>query len=222
MSNREDVVTGGSPNSAGFFDHSNRHENHNHSGSPTQNDNSCFWSHSTAAPVLSLALSNLDRQTPMMPYFAMASMGPTGGPSITTPQPRQQEDNILLNSGVNPTSRLPRGVDYATLLSNGPVETPAGTQGVPPRFHQLVSGPICSEDDNLSSQNSDSQPSHLRCRWIGCSNSKPFARLGDLVRHIKTLHILPGAFHCKICACTRVFNRLDNLNAHIKQCHGHA
>ena len=160
MPNGKDVTTGGSPSSAGFFDPSNRHINHNHSGLPTQNDNTYVWSHSTAAPpVLSLAPSNLDRQTPMMPYFGMVSMGPTGDPSITTPQPSQQEDNMLLNLDNNPKPRLSEGMNYATLLPNGLVETPAGTQSVPPRYHQLISGPFCPEGGNSPAQDRSRSPS---------------------------------------------------------------
>ena len=66
---------------------------------------------------------------------------------------------MLLNLDNNPKPRLSEGMNYATLLPNGLVETPAGTQSVPPRCHQLISGPFCPEGGNSPAQDRSRSPS---------------------------------------------------------------
>jgi uncharacterized Zn-finger protein len=62
-----------------------------------------------------------------------------------------------------------------------------------------------------------SQATNLQCRWEGCLYRGTFAREGDLIRHIKGVHISRDSYICQ--DCNKRFNRQDNLNAHIRRCH---
>jgi hypothetical protein len=58
-----------------------------------------------------------------------------------------------------------------------------------------------------------------QCQWKNCSSSTIFQREGDLVRHLKTIHISPNAFPCPEPDCTRAFGRNDHLKNHLKTMH---
>jgi len=59
----------------------------------------------------------------------------------------------------------------------------------------------------------------IQCKWEGCQYGGSFARVADLLRHLKTVHILPGYFLCPITTCGRLFNRKDNAIAHHRRQH---
>ena len=57
------------------------------------------------------------------------------------------------------------------------------------------------------------------CKWEGCQYPHPFGREADLVRHLKTVHINPGAYICSELGCGRPCSRKDNLEAHRQRVH---
>lgn len=68
------------------------------------------------------------------------------------------------------------------------------------------------------------EPAPLRfsksCKWEGCQYPRPFGRDADLVRHLKSVHINPGAYICPDLGCGKPFSRKDNLDAHRQRVHG--
>jgi hypothetical protein len=58
------------------------------------------------------------------------------------------------------------------------------------------------------------------CKWEGCQYPRPFGREADLVRHLKTIHINPGAYICPELGCGKPCSRKDNLEAHRQRVHG--
>jgi hypothetical protein len=58
------------------------------------------------------------------------------------------------------------------------------------------------------------------CKWEGCQYPHPFGREADLVRHLKTVHINPGAYICPELGCGKPCSRKDNLEAHRQRVHG--
>ncbi|RDW68828.1 uncharacterized protein DSM5745_08588 [Aspergillus mulundensis] len=62
----------------------------------------------------------------------------------------------------------------------------------------------------------------FRCKWQGCDGSHYFKREGDLVRHLRTIHISPGSYPCHAEGCTKVFGRRDHLCQHTKRRHASA
>ena len=150
------------------------------------------------------------------------------------------------NSDISARPYHPGDTRYPILLPKGPVETSAGNQDTPRRFRQPVCS-VCGNlpfQDRSCSPSSPARaapesfyatffawqliltPVHsvpqlpkLQCGWVGCTNPEPFTRKGDLVRHLKYQHISRRTFSCDIGTCTKVFNRPDNLNAHIQKRH---
>ncbi|KAL2785417.1 hypothetical protein BJX66DRAFT_314935 [Aspergillus keveii] len=59
-----------------------------------------------------------------------------------------------------------------------------------------------------------------QCQWKNCSSSTVFQREGDLIRHLKTIHISPNAFPCPEPECPRAFGRNDHLKNHMRTMHG--
>ncbi|KAL4908896.1 hypothetical protein BDW74DRAFT_74383 [Aspergillus multicolor] len=66
----------------------------------------------------------------------------------------------------------------------------------------------------------DASPRVLRCEWKDCPHRNPFRREGDLLRHVKGAHVSPRSFVCTIDGCWKSFNRNDNLQEHVRRCHG--
>ncbi|KAL2785401.1 hypothetical protein BJX66DRAFT_314911 [Aspergillus keveii] len=62
--------------------------------------------------------------------------------------------------------------------------------------------------------------SAFRCQWAGCRSFRQFHRVGDLIRHLRTIHISPAAFVCPHCECGKSFGRRDHLTEHVKRRHG--
>ncbi|KAL3489580.1 hypothetical protein BJX62DRAFT_208794 [Aspergillus germanicus] len=62
-------------------------------------------------------------------------------------------------------------------------------------------------------------PTSFRCKWEGCRSPTVFRRVGDLIRHLRTIHILPTAYQCPVKNCGKAFGRKDHLKEHIKGCH---
>ncbi|KAL2843453.1 hypothetical protein BJX68DRAFT_243998 [Aspergillus pseudodeflectus] len=61
-------------------------------------------------------------------------------------------------------------------------------------------------------------PASFKCKWEGCRSSTVFRRIGDLTRHIRTIHILPTAYQCPANHCGKAFGRKDHLKEHMKGC----
>ncbi|KAL4904743.1 hypothetical protein BDW74DRAFT_154507 [Aspergillus multicolor] len=59
----------------------------------------------------------------------------------------------------------------------------------------------------------------FQCKWEGCLTLNPFRREGDLIRHLKTIHISPARYPCLLKNCTKVFRRKDHLLQHQKRRH---
>ncbi|PLB53302.1 hypothetical protein P170DRAFT_353006 [Aspergillus steynii IBT 23096] len=57
----------------------------------------------------------------------------------------------------------------------------------------------------------------LECKWQGCFSATRFSSEGDLVRHLKSIHISPDAYPCPDCG--RCFGRKDHLRDHQKRRH---
>ncbi|GLA48562.1 hypothetical protein AnigIFM63604_004080 [Aspergillus niger] len=64
---------------------------------------------------------------------------------------------------------------------------------------------------------SDHSPPTFECKWRGCSSSTRFSTEGDLVRHLKTIHISPDAYSCSVCGKTS--GRKDHLRDHRRRRH---
>ncbi|OKP10628.1 hypothetical protein PENSUB_3931 [Penicillium subrubescens] len=58
------------------------------------------------------------------------------------------------------------------------------------------------------------------CRWEGCPYSGTFNRESSLIRHLRKMHITPGAHPCPMPGCTRIYNRADTLSQHLRGVHG--
>ncbi|KAL4928161.1 uncharacterized protein BDV17DRAFT_264918 [Aspergillus undulatus] len=58
------------------------------------------------------------------------------------------------------------------------------------------------------------------CKWEGCNPPSCFKRPGDLIRHLRTVHVSPDAFPCPVKGCDKVFGRKDHLKEHCKRRHG--
>ena len=159
MSNRPSVVAGCSPSgaltttphSAGFFEPLNPHDNsHNYPSLSVQDSSGYAWPSSTAAqPISPVTLSDLHRQRPMMTYFGEVGTGLIRDPLITTPEtPRQSPGYMLPNSDVDTRLHNLGGMGYPTLLSNGPIKSPIGTQCGSRCAHQPVTSLGRSESGN--------------------------------------------------------------------------
>jgi hypothetical protein len=133
-----------------------------------------------------------------------------------------------------PNSRLntPTRVDYTYLRESptlkctfppleGELEFPADERATctPTSYlSELIHQPMnITPTDRLLHAPSPSQSS-FRCQWAGCRSSRNFRRAGDLIRHLRTIHISPTAFLCS--DCQRSFGRRDHLTAHVKRRHG--
>ncbi|GKZ95336.1 hypothetical protein AnigIFM59636_009075 [Aspergillus niger] len=64
---------------------------------------------------------------------------------------------------------------------------------------------------------SDHSPPTFECNWLGCSSSTRFSTVGDLVRHLKSIHISPDAYSCPVCGKTS--GRKDHLRDHRRRRH---
>ncbi|PYH66339.1 C2H2-type zinc finger protein [Aspergillus vadensis CBS 113365] len=60
-------------------------------------------------------------------------------------------------------------------------------------------------------------PPIFECKWRGCSSSTRFSTEGDLVRHLKSIHISPDAYSCSVCG--KSFGRKDHLRDHQRRRH---
>ncbi|PWY79870.1 hypothetical protein BO83DRAFT_414806 [Aspergillus eucalypticola CBS 122712] len=60
-------------------------------------------------------------------------------------------------------------------------------------------------------------PPTFECKWEGCSSSTRFSTEGDLVRHLKSIHISPDAYSCLVCG--QSFGRKDHLRYHRRRRH---
>ncbi|RAH55458.1 hypothetical protein BO85DRAFT_401386 [Aspergillus piperis CBS 112811] len=60
-------------------------------------------------------------------------------------------------------------------------------------------------------------PPIFECKWRGCSSSTRFSTEGDLVRHLKSIHISPDAYSCLVCG--QSFGRKDHLRDHQRRRH---
>ncbi|OJI97462.1 hypothetical protein ASPVEDRAFT_36875 [Aspergillus versicolor CBS 583.65] len=62
-------------------------------------------------------------------------------------------------------------------------------------------------------------PPYFRCKWEDCTSTRHFSRVGDLIRHIKSIHIAPNAYPCRAQDCGKAFGRPDHLQEHTRRCH---
>ncbi|OJJ43583.1 hypothetical protein ASPZODRAFT_28239 [Penicilliopsis zonata CBS 506.65] len=63
------------------------------------------------------------------------------------------------------------------------------------------------------------QPAVFRCKWEGCRYSGSFNRIGDLLRHVRNIHVCPRSYPCPVQSCGEIFNRKDNLQEHMRRRH---
>ncbi|KAJ0416234.1 hypothetical protein BJY00DRAFT_317119 [Aspergillus carlsbadensis] len=105
-------------------------------------------------------------------------------------------------------------------------DTVSGNAIAPPsmvvtRLNALTSAQLCHychARDTLGTTN-ESNASRFQCKWQGCANKPSFLREGDLIRHLKTIHISPDAYRCRVHPCHKPFGRKDHLLEHRKRCH---
>ncbi|KAJ5740807.1 hypothetical protein N7493_000679 [Penicillium malachiteum] len=57
----------------------------------------------------------------------------------------------------------------------------------------------------------------LKCRWEDCDYTGNFSGKGTLMRHIKSKHVSPNRFECKLCGNT--FGRKDKVMEHLRSKH---
>ncbi|KAL4789162.1 hypothetical protein BDV19DRAFT_395302 [Aspergillus venezuelensis] len=94
----------------------------------------------------------------------------------------------------------------------------SGTYASPFHFSALqFLNPATADLTSLSSS-SHGAPIY-RCRWEGCTSATLFRREADLMRHLKTIHVSPQAYHCPVFNCDRVFGRKDHVNQHVNRRH---
>lgn len=60
-------------------------------------------------------------------------------------------------------------------------------------------------------------PPTFECKWRGCRSATRFSSEGDLVRHLKSIHISPEAYPCR--ECGKSFGRKDHLRDHQRRRH---
>ncbi|EAU31653.1 predicted protein [Aspergillus terreus NIH2624] len=71
-----------------------------------------------------------------------------------------------------------------------------------------------SRRKNVSKSKSGNQ--RLQCGWNNCDYNGTFGRKAELMRHIDSKHVSPGAHMCPMPNCGRAFNRKDNLDEHLR------
>ncbi|KAL4883982.1 hypothetical protein BJY04DRAFT_183708 [Aspergillus karnatakaensis] len=83
--------------------------------------------------------------------------------------------------------------------------------------------PLWNWNRNTQAVQSQSQESNnlpqFQCKWEGCTRTHYFRRETDLWRHIRTIHVAPGAFRCVVGNCGKVFGRKDHFQQHVKRRH---
>ncbi|KAE8352673.1 hypothetical protein BDV28DRAFT_122211 [Aspergillus coremiiformis] len=74
--------------------------------------------------------------------------------------------------------------------------------------------------DRVSKHNANPRSSRpFRCGWKLCRYTGVFGRKEELMRHIETIHVSPGSYHCPAESCQRVFNRNDKVQEHVRRVH---
>jgi hypothetical protein len=90
-------------------------------------------------------------------------------------------------------------------LDNDPVYRPLRTQAVTSTIQQQI-------------EHATSFPQHqtldLQCKWEGCRSQATFKRANDLIRHIRTIHVAPDEYRCRVEGCGMAFGRKDHRRAH--------
>ncbi|KAL3481010.1 hypothetical protein BJX99DRAFT_194876 [Aspergillus californicus] len=71
-------------------------------------------------------------------------------------------------------------------------------------------------ETNLTSQTTDLM---LVCKWKDCRSRHVFHRDTDLLRHVKTIHIMPYAYPCQVSGCRKAFSRKDKVTNHMARVH---
>jgi hypothetical protein len=101
--------------------------------------------------------------------------------------------------------------------------TPPGRMFVLPRHSILLSIVIrfvvIRSLTRISCVSHDVEIMPAVCQWQGCTYSGCFQRQGELLGHVKRVHIYPGSFPCPIEGCYSSFNRRDNLQVHLNRTH---
>ena len=164
---------------------------------------------------------------------SLASLAPTPDPSFWEPPPDSSR-NLAYSS--LPGSIVDTGPD--SVLKDYWLNNPDGIQAFTPLFadhpelgiptanavapdHTFVVDPI----PHLSRENTgvlaEQDATPLVCTYLGCSRTKPFARKGELDRHMKSHG--PPEFDCPVPGCKRQgdkgFSRKDKLRDHVRRGH---
>ncbi|KAL4789448.1 hypothetical protein BDV19DRAFT_374117 [Aspergillus venezuelensis] len=162
-----------------------------------------------------LAQDGIPPPTPLA-YTGCAGTFVVPGPQRSINAPNcQQQDRRISHQGVWTSYPLiaPYNLGLQDCLGPTPVhEDVAGLNNLPPNIH--TSQPlntIFEWNDNPSIL------SYSQCKWEGCTSNHPFPRVGDLIRHIKTILIAPDAHRCTL--CRRAFGGLGHLQENINRLH---
>ncbi|EAU39310.1 predicted protein [Aspergillus terreus NIH2624] len=145
-----------------------------------------------------------------------------------------------------PTGLFELDTSAATALAPAPASTepngdapqslmpPASTEGATANHHPPTGGNVDNTPNHLipahrgrtgararrsrrnSASKSRSSTQRFRCDRNGCDYTGTFGRKAELMRHIESKHVNPGAHKCPAPGCGRVFNRKDNLEEHMR------
>ncbi|PYH90955.1 hypothetical protein BO71DRAFT_62639 [Aspergillus ellipticus CBS 707.79] len=99
----------------------------------------------------------------------------------------------------------------------------AGIVTFPPQYREMSSA--LSHSATTSFPRQETTPGSVRgtvgrgpyCMWQGCTYGRPFRRIDDLMRHIRSTHVCRQSLQCF--ACGKSFNRKDNLTDHRMRIH---
>ncbi|GJP92146.1 alpha/beta hydrolase family protein [Aspergillus niger] len=146
-------------------------------------------------------------------------------PHVWTVNPTEglsSDRNILSQNGVAQTAQAPFA--YREIPAESLDLLYASTSSGQPRRHwtdtKADTNPTWVAPNSATSRRqhpASESPPAFECKWRGCSSSTRFSTEGDLVRHLKSIHISPDAYSCSVCGKT--FGRRDHLRDHQRRRH---
>lgn len=144
---------------------------------------------------------------------------PCNEPAMPCPstQPVYTSSSGLINHF--PTTIRPRedsvsGINHKNIQTS-PTSDAIGSGSLIKYFYACIKNYIKKSLTNMLHRHTN--PGPFQCLWPGCTHVGPFLRESTLLRHIKTMHISPGAYKCSICAYAN--GRKDKVHEHVRLVH---